>query len=289
MTATLPADPLVSTQWLADHRDDPALRILDGSFKMPGATPTAAEDYAAAHLPCAVFFDIDAVADRTSSLPHMLPTPEAFARAAAALGIGNDTAVVIYDAGNYMGAPRVWWTLRSFGHANVRVLDGGIRKWRAEGRALTDAVPTPRPATFTARYEAARVRTKEQLVANLATRAEQVIDARARERFEGAVVEPWPGRRSGRIAESRNVPFGAVFDADTGVFKSADDLARIFAEAGVDLRRSLVTSCGSGVTAATLTLALARLGYDATALYDGSWAEWGLPDGPPVATGPAAS
>lgn len=287
MTPTLPADPLVSTQWLADHGGNPALRILDGSFKMPGVTPTATQDFAAAHLPGAVFFDIDAIADRASPLPHMLPTSEDFARAASALGIGNTNPVIVYDAGNYMGAPRVWWTFRVFGHHNVRVLDGGLKKWRAEGRPLTDTIPTPHSVPFTAAFECARVRGKNQLVANLAAQAEQVIDARTRERFEGGVIEPWPGRRAGRIPGSCNVPFGTMFDADSGVFKSSDTLRKIFADAGVDLEKPLVTSCGSGVTAATLTLALTRLGVDASALYDGSWAEWGLPDGPVVATGPA--
>lgn len=287
MTPLPPNDPLVSTAWLAEHRADPALRILDGSFKMPGVTPTAAQEFAAAHLPGAQFFDIDAIADRTSALPHMLPTPEGFARAASAFGIGNTTPVIVYDAGNYMGAPRVWWTFRVFGHHNVRVLDGGIRKWRAEGHPLTDAIHTPNPMRFTAAFESARVRGKDHLIVNLTTHAEQVIDARTRERFEGRVTEPWPGRRAGRIPNSHNVPFGALFDADSGVFKSADALSSIFADAGVDFQRPLITSCGSGVTAATLTLALARLGVDATALYDGSWAEWGLPDGPAVITGPA--
>ncbi|TAK48017.1 MAG: 3-mercaptopyruvate sulfurtransferase [Xanthobacteraceae bacterium] len=278
-------DPLVTTAWLASQFGDPTLRVVDGSFRMPGVQPTAAEDHAAAHLPGAVFFDIDAIADRASPLPHMLPAPDDFARAVAALGIGNDDLVVVYDAGNYMGAPRVWWTFRVFGHRNVRVLDGGLKKWRAEGRPLETGRVTPRPARFAAAFEPARVRDKAALVANLATCAEQIVDARARERFEGTAAEPWPGRRPGRIPQSRNVPFGAVFDAASGVFKPADELARIFAAAGVDLARPLVTSCGSGVTAATLTLALARLGVDATALYDGSWAEWGLPDGPPITSG----
>lgn len=284
MTTT---DPLVTTEWLAARLGDATLRVVDGSFKMPGVTPTAEGDYRAAHLPGAVFFDVNAVADRSNPLPHMMPTADQFAHDAGALGIGNDDTVVCYDAGNFVGAPRVWWMFRTFGHRDVFVLDGGMQKWRAEGRPVTAAAALRAPRAYRARFDAARVRHRADLVANVVSRAEQVVDARSRERFEGAVAESWPGRRSGRIPGSLSIPYPLLSDADTGVFRSREELARIFAEARIDLNRPVVTTCGSGVTAATITLALARLGHDIGALYDGSWADWGLPDGPDIATGPA--
>jgi thiosulfate/3-mercaptopyruvate sulfurtransferase len=283
MTTT---DPLVTTEWLAARLGHATLRLVDGSFKMPGVTPTAEDDYRAAHLPGAVFFDVNAVADRSNPLPHMMPTADQFARDAGALGIGNDDTVICYDSGNFVGAPRVWWMFRTFGHRDVFVLDGGMKKWLAEGRPVTSAITRIEPRVYRAGFDAARVRHRADLVVNVVSRAEQVVDARSRERFEGAVAESWPGRRSGRIPGSLNVPYPLLCDADTGMFRSREELARIFAEASVDLDRPVVTTCGSGITAAAITLALARLGCDAGALYDGSWADWGLPDGPDIATGP---
>jgi thiosulfate/3-mercaptopyruvate sulfurtransferase len=275
-------DPLVSTTWLSARLGDPALRIVDASFKMPGVSPTATQDYAAAHIPGAVFFDIDAIADRTSALPHMFPDAAQFAHNAGLLGIGDEHDVLIYDAGNWMGAPRAWWTFRLFGRNDVKLLDGGLKAWRAAGGAVTAEPTWAKPAHFTARTDAKRVRSKSEMLDNLRTRAEQVVDARTPERFAGAVAEPWPGRRSGRIPASFNVPFGALSDATTGAMKAPDELRRLFDNAGVDMAQPIVTSCGSGVTAAALNLALYRLGIANTALYDGSWAEWGLPDGPPL-------
>jgi thiosulfate/3-mercaptopyruvate sulfurtransferase len=280
------ADPLVSTEWLNAHLADPDLRVLDAAYRMPAMRPpTAREEYAQRHIPGAAFFDIDAVADRTSTLPHMLPDADGFARDVGALGITNDDLVVIYDRGDYMGAPRAWWMFTAFGHERVKVLDGGLKKWVADGYAVSTEAVAPHPRAYQARLIEDRVRRLAQLEANLASRAEQVVDARARERFEGTATEPWPGRRSGRIPDSRNVPFNTLINADA-TMKSPQELRAIFAGAGVDLARPIVTSCGSGVTAGTLSLALARLGVD-SALYDGSWAEWGLPGGPPAATGPA--
>lgn len=280
------ADPLVSTEWLNAHLADPDLRVLDAAYRMPAMRPpTAREEYMQRHIPGAAFFDIDAVADQASTLPHMLPTAERYARDVGALGITNDDLVVIYDRGDYMGAPRAWWMFAAFGHARVKVLDGGLKKWTADGYPVSAEAVAPHPRAFHARLDEACVRRLAQLEANLASRAEQVVDARARERFEGTAVEPWPGRRSGRIPGSRNVPFNTLINADA-TMKSSQELHAIFESAGVDLARPIVTSCGSGVTAGTLSLALARLGVD-SALYDGSWAEWGLPDGPPIATGPA--
>ncbi len=280
-------DPLVSTDWLAAHLDDPNVKIVDASFKMPGVLPLPKDDYLKAHIPGAVFFDVDAVSDHTNPLPHMFPSAEQFGRDIGALGIGNDDIVVVYDAGGWVAGPRAWWMFLAYGHRDIKVLDGGLKKWMAEGRAVQSGEVTPKPATFKAAFDANRVRTISQMVANLASQAEQVIDARARERFEGSVPEPRPGLRSGHIPGSRNVPYALLFDARTGAMKPLDELRKTFAGAGIDMTKPIVTSCGSGVSALVLTLALYRLGVRGTALYDGSWSEWGMQDGPPVATGPA--
>jgi thiosulfate/3-mercaptopyruvate sulfurtransferase len=285
---TSPADdPLVSTDWLAAHLDDPKVRIVDASFKMPGILPLPKDDYLKAHIPGAVFFDVDAVSDHANPLPHMFPGADQFGRDVGALGIGNDDTVVVYDAGGWVAGPRAWWMFLSFGHSNIRVLDGGLKKWIAEGRPVESGLVTSRPVTFKAAFDARRVRTMQQMVANLTSRDAQVIDARASDRFAGSVPEPRPGLRSGHIPGSRNVPYPELFDARTGAMKPLDELRKVFAGAGVDMTRPIVTTCGSGVSALVLTLALYRLGVRGTALYDGSWSEWGLPDGPPVATGPA--
>ena len=280
-------DPLVSTEWLAAHLSDPNVRVIDASFKMPGVTPRANEDYRSAHIPGAVFFDVDAVADRGSSLPHMFPDAAQFAHDVAALGISDDDLVVAYDSGSWLAAPRAWWMFLSFGHRNVKVLDGGLKKWLLEGRAVESGVVTPPPGRASAHFDPAYVRDKAQVLANIDAPVEQIVDARTRERFEGKAAEPWPGRRSGRIPGSQNVPFGDLIDAETGAMKPVDDLRRAFGDAGVDLKRPIVTMCGSGVSAAVLTIALYRLGVRGSALYDGSWAEWGLPDGPAIAKGQA--
>jgi len=280
-------DPLVSTDWLAAHLDDPKVRVVDASFKMPGILPLPKDDYLAAHIPGAVFFDVDAVSDHGSPLPHMFPSAEQFGRDVGGLGIGNDDTVVICDAGGWVAGPRVWWMFLSYGHDKVRILDGGLKKWRAEGRPVQSGAVTPVPATFRASFDPRRVRTIQQMIDNVARSAEQVIDARSVERFEGRVPEPRPGLRSGHIPGSRNVPYNNLFDAGTGAMKPLEELRKAFSAAGVELDKPIVTSCGSGVSALVLTLALYRLGVRGIALYDGSWSEWGLLDGPPIATGPA--
>jgi thiosulfate/3-mercaptopyruvate sulfurtransferase len=285
----LARDPLVTTEWLADHANDPGVKILDASFKMPGVLPLPKDDFLQAHIPGAVFFDVDAVADLASALPHMFPSAEQFARDVGGLGVGNGDTVVLYDSGTWVAAPRAWWMFVAFGHKDVRVLDGGLKKWRAEGRAVASGAAKAAPASYIARFDPKRVRNKQQLLDNLKAETEQVIDARTRDRFEGNAKEPWPGRRSGRIPGSYNVPYGELIDASTGAMKPVDELRARFADAGVNLDRPMLTSCGSGVSAAVLTLALYRLGIENPALYDGSWAEWGLPDGPEIATGPARS
>jgi thiosulfate/3-mercaptopyruvate sulfurtransferase len=280
-------DPLVTTDWLAAHIADPNVRVIDASFKMPGVLPLPKDDYLAAHIPGAVFFDVDAVSDHSNPLPHMFPSAEQFGRDVGGLGIGNDDTVVIYDAGGWVAAPRAWWMFLSYGHNNVRVLNGGLKKWVAEGRKVEKGEVALRPATFRATFDARRTRSMQQLIENLASRAEQVIDARANERYQGKVAEPRAGLRSGHIPGSLSLPYNNLFDAGTGTMKSSDELRAAFLGAGVKLDAPVVTSCGSGVSAAVLTLALYRLGVENPALYDGSWTEWGAADGPPVATGPA--
>ena len=280
-------DPLVTTSWLADHLSDPSVKIVDATFKMPGVLPLPKDDFLAVHIPGAVFFDVDAVSDHTSPLPHMFPSAEQFGRDVGALGISNDDMVVIYDAGGWVAGPRAWWMFLSYGHDKVRLLDGGLKKWRAEGRPVQGGEVRPTPAKFKAAFDARRVRSIEQMVANLKTHAEQVIDARAADRFEGRVPEPRAGLRSGHIPGSRSLPYGNLFDAASCVMKPLSELRAAFASAGVKLDAPIVTSCGSGVSAAVLTLALYRLGVENPALYDGSWSEWGRLDGPPVAAGPA--
>jgi thiosulfate/3-mercaptopyruvate sulfurtransferase len=279
-------DPLVSTDWLAARFDDPKIKIIDASFKMPGLLPLPKDDYLSSHIPGAVFFDVDAVSDHSNPLPHMFPDAGQFGRDVGALGIGNDDTVVLYDSGGWVAAPRVWWMFLSFGHQNVRVLNGGLKKWVGEGRKVESGQVAPKPAMFRATFDPRYTRSVQQMVANIASRAEQVIDARANERYQGKVAEPRPGLRAGHIPGSLSLPYNQLFDVSTGAMKSLDDLRAAFLSAGVKLDAPIVTSCGSGVSALVLTLALYRLGVRGSALYDGSWSEWGLPDGPPVATGP---
>jgi len=280
-------EALVSTGWLAAHLADPQVRVLDSSFKQPGITPTARQDYDRGHIPGAVFFDIDDVAEPGTSLPHMIPSAERFAAKMAERGIGDDDRVVVYDAVGLSSAGRAWWLLRLFGHDNVALLDGGLPKWQAEARPLETAAPTIPSRRFTARFDPALVRDKAAVLGNIATRAEQLVDARAAGRFDGTAEETWPGRRRGHIPGSRNLPFDRVTDPQTKELKSAEELSRLFEEAGVDLGRPVVASCGSGVTACALAFALHLIGHPGAAVYDGSWSEWGLPDGPPIETGPA--
>jgi thiosulfate/3-mercaptopyruvate sulfurtransferase len=280
-------DPLVSTDWLAAHIDDPRVRIIDASYKMPGVLPLPSDDYLEAHIPGAVFFDVNTISDHNDARPHMYPDAGQFARDVGALGIASGDTVVAYDSGAWVAAPRAWWMFLSFGHRNVRVLDGGLKKWLREGRPTHSGKVTPKPTKFKAELDTSFVRSQPQLLRNLETQTEQLVDARPQPRFEGTVAEPWPGRRSGHIPGSRNVPYAGLFDAATGAMKPLEELRQAFSGAGVDLNRPIVTTCGSGVSALVVTLALYRLGVRGSALYDGSWAEWGLPDGPPVATGPA--
>ena len=273
-------DALVSTEWLAAHIGDPTIAIVDATWFLPGQGEGHAE-YRKAHLPGAVFFDVDAIADETTSLPHMLPSEEKFGRMVGALGIGNDSQVIVYDRAILASAARVWWEFRAFGHDRVSVLDGGLRKWTAESRKVEAGDVTPTAKRFVARLDRSRVRDIEQVRANTATKREQVLDARNSGRFKGEEAEPRPGLRAGHIPGSRNLPSTELVDPDKKTMRDGDALAKLFTGAGIDLNAPVVTTCGSGVTASLLALGLHLIGRDA-AVYDGSWSEWGARSDTPI-------
>ena len=280
-------EALVETAWLAAHLDDPNLRILDGTFTLPGVSPTGAEMYARQHIPGAIFFDIDGIRDETDPLPHMLPDAPSFARIMGGLGVGSHHKIVVYDAAGLSTAPRVWWTLRVFGHRDVAVLNGGLPKWLAEKRPVTADRPKFPPATFPAKLARSRVRDRAQMLANLRSRHEQVIDARSAGRFAGTEPEPRAGLRGGHIPGSLSLPSTELVDKAARTVLPADALAARFRAAGFDPAQPTVTSCGSGVTACALAFGIHLLGWPEPAVYDGSWSEWGLPGDTPVAAGPA--
>ena len=281
-------ESLVGTGWLAEHLEAPDVRIVDASYYLPheGLDPRA--EFEAHHIPGAVFFDIDEIADTTSDLPHMIPPPEKFSARVRKLGLGDGVRIVIYDQRGIFSAPRVWWTFRLFGHEDVAVLDGGLPKWLAEGRPVEDGPADPSERHFTARTNSFMVRDLDQMVKNLEKGREQVLDARSRARFEGSEAEPRPGLRPGHIPNSRCLPLTELLDPRTQTMLPAKELCRRFEAAGIDMRRPVVTTCGSGVTAAVLALGLSIAGHKDVAVYDGSWAEWGQPGDTPVATGLAA-
>ena len=263
----------VSTQWLAEHLGNPEVRIVDGSWHMPATGRQGGAEFVEGHIPGAVFFDIDTIADHSTGLPHMLPSPEAFAAAVGALGIGDSHTIVVYDEAGLFSAPRVWWSFRTMGAPDVRILAGGGPKWRAEGRPLETGMPVPAPVRFTPRFDPDRVRDFAQVRSIAGNGGATVVDARPARRFAGTEPEPRPGLASGHIPGSRNVPVSSL--VRDGMLRPAEELRALFAEVGLDLGAPLVTSCGSGVTAATLALALEVAGASPVAVYDGSWAEWG--------------
>jgi thiosulfate/3-mercaptopyruvate sulfurtransferase len=270
------SDPnlLVSTDWLAQRLNAPDIRILDGSTYLPGAGKDGRNEYLKSHIPGARFFDIDDIADSHSPLPHMLPPVEKFVSRVRRMGIGDGHRVIVYDQQGLFSAARVWWMFRIFGHQDVAVLDGGLPKWIAEGHPVEDDEPDPRERHFTGRRNASMVRDVTQIAGATKLRAEQIVDARAAERFRGEAPEPRAGLRAGHIPGSKNVPYASLLNPD-GTMKDIDATRAIFEAAGVDLKQPIVTSCGSGITAAVLTLALHRMGHTRNALYDGSWVEWG--------------
>lgn len=266
-------NPFVSTDWLAAHLSDPDVVVVDASWHLPNASRNAQAEYLAGHIPGAVFFDIDGIADTTTDLPHMLPSPVDFARAVGALGISDDMTIVVYDEVGLFSAPRVWWTFRSFGARNVVMLEGGGPKWRAEKRRIEAGLVQRARVSFNANFDPDASVDFDTVMSNLRSHEAQVVDARPAPRFHGEVPEPRPGLRSGHIPGSFNVPVGLLTEA--GKLKSPEHLRAIFAERGIDLERPLITSCGSGITAVTLALALEQAGAKDVAVYDGSWAEWG--------------
>jgi len=263
---------LVSTEWLADHLNDSNVVVVDGSYLVLQKRDAHAE-YRAGHIPGAVFFDVDTVADHSSELPHMLPGPTQFGEAAGALGIGNNTTVVIYDSLGLYSAPRVWWTFRIFGAKNVYILDGGLPKWKAEGRAFETGESKRQPQKFHAEMNVSAVATLADMRMAVVDKSAQIVDARSAERFAGKAPEPRPGLRPGHMPRSFNVPYTRLME--NGRLVPRARIERAFADAGVDLDKPIITSCGSGITAAILTLALDSIGKQPKGLYDGSWAEWG--------------
>ena len=271
------SDPstLVSTDWLARHMGSPDLRVIDASWYLPAAGRDARAEYDAAHIPGARFFDIDEIADSKSDLPHMAPPPEKFVSRMRAMGIGDGHQVVVYDGAGLLSAARVWWLFRLMGKTDIAVLDGGLPKWQAEGRETEDMPPVLRDRHMTVQRNAQLVKDVTQVAAASKLKSAQILDARSEARFRGEEPEPREGLRSGHIPNSINLPYTRLLNPD-GTMKPREELALAMEAAGVDMKAPVITTCGSGITAAILSLALEILGHRNHALYDGSWAEWGM-------------
>jgi thiosulfate/3-mercaptopyruvate sulfurtransferase len=276
-------ESLVSTDWLAQHLGEPDLVVVDSSWFMPSMGRSGRDEFLAAHIPGARFFDIDEVSDRSNPLPHMLPTAAEFGAAAEKLGIGRDDRIVVYDNSPTRTAARGWFTFRHFGAGQVAILDGGLQKWVAEGRPTDSGEPAPRQARFAAEEVPGEVFSKQQIMAGVDC---ALLDARGRGRFEATEPEPRAGLAGGHIPGARNLPFGRLYN-DDGTFKSPDQLNHLFAAAGIDPAKPFIASCGSGVTATSLIFAAELIGEDSGKLYDGSWTEWGGDPATPKAAGPA--
>ncbi|MCZ8019321.1 3-mercaptopyruvate sulfurtransferase [Novosphingobium sp.] len=280
-------DSLVTTEWLANEMGASDLRIVDASWHMPASGRNGLEEYLAGHIPGAVFMDLADLVDTASPVDNTLPPPEKFASRMQSLGLGDGSRIVIYDDSAVKTAARAWFMLKLFGAHDVAILDGGIAKWKAEGRPLAEGRETLRHRHFTAWQDEGKVRTKEQMLANVSSGAEQVLDARGAARFTGEEADPRPNIAAGHIPGARNLPYSELFNAD-GTFKDKAGLAAAFAGAGIDLDKPVVTSCGSGVTACVLLFGMHLLGKEDAKLYDGSWTEWGADPATPKELGAAA-
>lgn len=276
---------VVSTEWLAERLNAPDISIIDASWHLPAAKRDAKAEFLEGHIPGAQFFDIDAISDTETSLPHMLPAPEKFASRMSKLGIGDGKKVIAYDAAGLFSAARAWWMFRVFGHDDVAVLDGGLPKWKAEGRPLEDGpAAKPQERHFTGRYQAMMVRDKADVLRAVERGDAAIADARSSPRFSAKEPEPRPGVRGGHMPGAKNVHYATLLRSD-GTLKSPDEIAKVFAAAGVDVAKPVITSCGSGITAAILSLGLTLIDAKDHALYDGSWSEWGAASDTPVETG----
>ncbi len=283
MSQSLPA--LLPTQWLASRLGAPGIVTLDATFCLPQQSRNAYTEFESEHIPGSQFFDIDAISDQHSLLPHMLPEAKLFEAAVGRLGINNDTMIVVYDNNSFMASARVWWTFRVFGYNKIAVLDGGLKAWKAESRALANCYIAAREQQFVAKFQANLVRNIEQIKNLMASNGATIVDARSANRFAGSEPEFRPGLKSGHIPSSHNLPYSLLINAETGQLKNTKQLMKVFEHAKINTKSPIVTTCGSGVTASILALSLYLLGNKTVPVYDGSWSEWGSAAGVPIATG----